>query len=59
MSLYSFIVVLHMVHNNMLLLMHRSVDLDNLSRTITPIDSDQKVAFLHTTFKILLFSEVS
>ena len=37
------------MHSN--LLMHRSVALDNLSRTIPPIDSDQKVALLHTPFK--------
>ena len=33
------------------MLMRRSVALDNLSRTITPIDSDQKVALLHPPFK--------
>ena len=37
------------VHNNML--MCRSMALDNLSRTIPPIDSDQKVALLHAPFK--------
>ena len=39
-----------MLHNNML--MCRSVALDNLSRTIPPIDSDQKVALLHAPFKV-------
>ena len=38
-----------MVHNNML--MHRSKALDNLSGTVPPIDSDQKVALLHASFK--------
>ena len=37
------------VHNNML--MCSSMALDNLSRTIPPIDSDQKVALLHAPFK--------
>ena len=37
------------VHNNML--MHRSVALDILSRTIPVIDSDQKVALLHAPFR--------
>ena len=31
--------------------MCRSVALENLSRTIPPIDSDQKVALLHAPFK--------
>ena len=38
-----------MVHNNML--MRRSIALDNLPRTIPPIDDDQKVALLHALFK--------
>ena len=38
-----------MVHNNML--MHCSVALDNLSRTIPVIDSDQTVVFLHAPFR--------
>ena len=48
-----------MVHNNML--MRRSIALDNLSRTISPIDEDQKVALLHATFKgtTLLVGELS
>ena len=33
------------------MLMRRSVALDNLSKTIPPIDSDQKVALLHAPFK--------
>ena len=37
------------VHNHML--MHCSVALDNLSKTIPPIDPDQKVALLHAPFK--------
>ena len=37
------------VHNHML--MRCSVALNNLSKTITPIDSDQRVALLHTPFK--------
>ena len=37
-----------MVHNHML--MHSSVALDNLTETIPPIDSDQKVALLHAPF---------
>ena len=37
------------VHNYML--MHHSIALENLSRTICPIDEDQKVALLHTPFK--------
>ena len=37
------------VHNNMLL--HRSIALDNMSRTIPPKDKDQKVALLHAPFK--------
>ena len=42
------------MHNNML--MRRSVALDNLSRTIPPMDSNQKVDLLHTPFKgITLF----
>ena len=31
--------------------MRRSLALDNLSRTIPSIDSDQRVALLHTPFK--------
>ena len=38
-----------MMHDHMLLC--RSLALDNLSRTIPPIDSDQKVALLHIPFK--------
>ena len=38
-----------LVHNHML--MCRSVALDNLSKTIPPIDSDQRVALLHSPFK--------
>ena len=37
------------VHNHML--MCRSMALDNLSKTIPPIDLDQKVALLHAPFK--------
>ena len=37
------------VHNHML--MCRSVALDNLSKTIPPIDSDQKVDLLNASFK--------
>ena len=37
------------VHNHML--MRCSVALNNLSKTIPPIDSDQRVALLHTPFK--------
>ena len=37
------------VHNHML--MRRSVVLDNLSKTIPPIDPDQRVALLHAPFK--------
>ena len=33
------------------MLTHCSVALDNLSKTIPPIDSDQKVALLHAPFK--------
>ena len=46
------------VHNH--ILMPRSVALDNLSKTIPPIDPDQKVALLHTPFKgTTLFSETN
>ena len=45
------------VHNNML--MRRSVALDNLSRTIPLIDSDQKVALLHAPFKGTTLSKVN
>ena len=38
------------VHNHML--MHRSVVLDNQSKTIPPIDPDQKVGLLYTPFKV-------
>ena len=38
-----------LVHNHML--MHRSMALDNLSKTIPPIDPDQRVALLHAPFK--------
>ena len=37
------------VHNDML--MHRSIALDKLSRTIPPLDTEKKVALLHTPFK--------
>ena len=37
------------MHNDML--MRRSIALENLSRTIPPIDEDQKVALLHAPFK--------
>ena len=37
------------VHNHML--MHHSVALDNLSKTISLIDSNQKVSLLHALFK--------
>ena len=37
------------LHNHML--MRHSVALDNLSKTVPPIDSDQKVALLHAPFK--------
>ena len=37
------------VHNHILL--RRSMALDNLSKTIPPIDSDQRVALLHAPFK--------
>ena len=33
------------------MLMRRSMALDNLSKTIPPIDPDQKVTLLHTPFK--------
>ena len=38
-----------MVHNH--ILMRHSVALDHLSKTIPPIDSDQRVALLHAPFK--------
>ena len=42
------------VHNDML--MRRSIALENLARTIPPIDEDQKVALLHAPYKgITLF----
>ena len=37
------------LHNDML--MRRSIALENLSRTIPPVDEDQKVALLHAPFK--------
>ena len=37
------------VHNHML--MHRSMAFDNLSKTIRPIDPDQRAVLLHTPFK--------
>ena len=45
------------VHNHML--MRRSVALDNLSKTIPPIDPDQWVALLYAPFKDATFSEVN
>ena len=45
------------MHNNML--MHNSIALDNLSRTIPPIDSGQKVALLPATFKDTTPTELS
>ena len=38
-----------MAHNDMLI--RGSIALENLSRTISLIDEDQKVAFLHAPFK--------
>ena len=46
-----------MVHNNML--MRCSVALDNLSRTIPVIDSDQTVVFLHAPFRGTTLSGLS
>ena len=37
------------MHNDML--MRHSISLENLSRTIPPIDEDQKVALVHAPFK--------
>ena len=45
------------VHNNML--MRNSIALDNLSRTIPPIDSGQKVALLPAIFKDTIPTELS
>ena len=45
------------VHSNML--MHSSIVLDNMTRTIPQIDEDQKVALLHAPLRVPLFLEVN